>query len=70
MPTYAYLCRACGRQFEVQMSIQEKEKAKPRCPDCGSRKVEQQLFGFSVGSGGGTPAPGGCCPSGRGGRCG
>jgi putative FmdB family regulatory protein len=59
MPTYAYLCRACGRPFEMQMSIREKEESKVRCPVCGSGKVEQQLFGFSVGGGGGTPAPGG-----------
>jgi len=25
MPTCAYLCRACGRPFEIQMSIREKE---------------------------------------------
>jgi putative FmdB family regulatory protein len=60
MPTYAYLCRACGRPFEIQMSIRDKDTWKPRCPVCGSMKVEQQLFGFSVGgSGGGQPAPGG-----------
>jgi putative FmdB family regulatory protein len=59
MPTYAYLCCACGRPFEIQMSIREKEESKPRCPVCGSAKVEQQLFGFSVGGGGGAPAPGG-----------
>jgi putative FmdB family regulatory protein len=59
MPTYAYLCRACGRPFEMQMSIREKEESKVRCPVCGSGKIEQQLFGFSVGGGAGTPAPGG-----------
>ncbi len=59
MPTYAYLCRACGRPFEVRMSIREKEEWKARCPLCGSSKVVQQLFGFSFGGGGGKPAPGG-----------
>jgi len=59
MPTYAYMCRACGRPFEIQMSIREKEGAKLRCPACGSARVEQQLFGFSVGSVGGAPSPGG-----------
>ena len=53
MPTYAYLCRGCGRPFEIQMSIREKETWKPRCPACGSAKVEQQLFGFSFGGSGG-----------------
>jgi len=70
MPTYAYLCRACGRPFEIRMSIREKEESKLHCPVCGSAKVEQQLFGFSVGSGGGAPTPGGCCPPGRSGCCG
>ncbi len=59
MPTYAYLCRACGRPFEVRMSIREKEEWKARCPLCGSPKVDQQLFAFSFGGGGGKPAPGG-----------
>ena len=59
MPTYAYMCRACGRPFEIQMSIREKEGAKLHCTVCGSAKVEQQLFGFSVGSVGGAPPPGG-----------
>ncbi len=60
MPTYSYLCRSCNRAFEVQMSIREKETREPRCPSCGSGKVDQQLFGFSLkGSGGGAPAPGG-----------
>jgi putative FmdB family regulatory protein len=60
MPTYGYLCRACERSFDIRMSIREKEEWKLRCPGCGSRKVEQQLFGFSVGGGGGSaPAPGG-----------
>lgn len=70
MPTYAWLCRVCGRPFEIQMSIREKEAWKPRCPACGSAKVEQQLFGFSVGGGDKPTAPGGCCPPGRGGCCG
>lgn len=60
MPTYSYLCRSCKKPFEKQMSIREKETWKPRCPACGSTKVEQQLFGFSFGAGGGkAPAPGG-----------
>ncbi|MBP2687591.1 MAG: hypothetical protein H6Q81_2496 [Deltaproteobacteria bacterium] len=60
MPTDACLCRGCGRPFGNDMSILEKEAWMPRCPVCGSAKVEPQLFGFSFGgSGGGQPAPGG-----------
>jgi putative FmdB family regulatory protein len=43
MPTYEYLCRACGRPFEIQMSIREKEEWKPRCPVCGSAKKAAAL---------------------------
>ncbi len=60
MPTYSYLCRSCNRAFEMQMSIRDKETWAPRCPTCGSGKVDQQLFGFALkGGGGGAPAPGG-----------
>lgn len=59
MPTYSWKCRDCGRTFETQMSIREKEEWEPRCMHCGSSRLEQQLLGFSVGSGVGTPSPGG-----------
>ena len=38
MPTYAYLCRACGRPFEIQMSIREKEDVE--APLSGVRQRE------------------------------
>ena len=39
MPTYEYLCQACGQQFEVFQSF--KDKALQKHPDCGGdvRKV-------------------------------
>jgi putative FmdB family regulatory protein len=69
MPTYEYLCKACGDDFEVRRSI----TAKPRteaCPHCSSRKTSQKLSGGrkvprgrssnGAGSGGGC---GGCSKS-------
>jgi putative FmdB family regulatory protein len=41
MPTYEYICRACGHEFEEFQSI----KADPIavCPKCRKRKVERQI---------------------------
>ena len=41
MPTYEYVCRACGHAFEQFQSI----TADPvrTCPKCGKRKVERKI---------------------------
>ncbi|MFM7133706.1 MAG: FmdB family zinc ribbon protein [Planctomycetota bacterium] len=41
MPTYEYVCRACGHEFEEFQSI----KADPIavCPKCRKRKVERKI---------------------------
>jgi putative FmdB family regulatory protein len=39
MPTYQYRCAECERTFERTETISEHEKAKPQCPECGSREV-------------------------------
>ena len=46
MPTYDYLCEACGHQFEKFQSI----KAEPTrlCPECGKRKL-RRLIGTGAG---------------------
>ncbi|MGE5608685.1 MAG: FmdB family zinc ribbon protein [Bacillota bacterium] len=49
MPTYEYKCRDCGRGFEKKIGIQQHERGgKPRCPKCGSRKVEQRPAAFAA----------------------
>jgi len=72
MPIFEYVCRGCGKQFEVL--IRGSEKA--HCPKCNGTRLEQQLSAFAVAaghSGGGTsefasgPAPGGCGQCGMGG---
>ncbi len=42
MPTYDYVCDACGHTFELFQSI--KEEAKRTCPQCKKRKL-RRLFG-------------------------
>ena len=42
MPTYDYLCDACGHEFELFQSINDGLKKK--CPECGKLKL-RRLFG-------------------------
>lgn len=46
MPTYEYVCDACGYGFERFQSITDKTMRK--CPDCGERKLRRL-----IGTGGG-----------------
>jgi putative FmdB family regulatory protein len=41
MPTYEYVCRACGFEFERFQSITA--SAVRTCPRCGARKVERRI---------------------------
>lgn len=44
MPLYEYRCRECDHTFSLRMRIEEHEKKRPKCPECGSRKL-QQVYG-------------------------
>jgi len=74
MPRYEYFCNNCGKEFETEATIAEKEKGlKVTCPGCGSTNTAQiftNFFTFSKSkknnSGGGVSGSG-CCP---GGSCG
>ncbi|MCZ6596357.1 MAG: zinc ribbon domain-containing protein [Planctomycetota bacterium] len=46
MPTYDYLCGACGHELEVFQSMSASQKRK--CPACGKLKLVRQ-----IGAGGG-----------------
>ena len=41
MPTYDYLCEACGHRLEIFQPITESPKRK--CPDCGKPKLKRQI---------------------------
>jgi putative FmdB family regulatory protein len=41
MPTYEYICRACGHEFEVFQSMTE--AAKRKCPKCGKSALERKI---------------------------
>jgi putative FmdB family regulatory protein len=46
MPTYEYQCRECDEIFEQQSRIADHEHLHPKCPVCGSKKVEQVFSAF------------------------
>ncbi len=46
MPQYEFLCSACKKKFSVVLTISEYEKAKIKCPKCGSKKLEQRWASF------------------------
>lgn len=52
MPTYDYVCRACGHELELFQSM--KDAPKRKCPHCGKLELERQ-----IGSGGGILFKGG-----------
>ena len=70
MPIYLFACEDCGRTYEIQASMQDKEAGlKPNCPDCDSERSRQLIatsFSIRKGSGDSTSGcnPGsGCCGS-------
>jgi putative FmdB family regulatory protein len=46
MPTYDYICRACGHEFELFQQMSDSVKRK--CPECGKPKLER-LIGTGAG---------------------
>lgn len=45
MPFYSYFCKKCEQEFDVFMRISEfdEERNKQKCPECGSKKVAQDI---------------------------
>ncbi len=59
MPIYEYRCTTCRERFEALVT--SAERAKMRCPRCGTHQVERLLSTFAVGkAGAAVKAPGPC----------
>lgn len=43
MPTYDFVCRNCGQQFDVFMSFSEYGKRKVKCTHCSSTNVRRRM---------------------------
>lgn len=41
MPTYDYVCEACGAELELFQSM--KESPKKKCPECGKLKLKRRI---------------------------
>ena len=48
MPTYEYRCLECQAAFECCETMKEHEAAQPKCPKCGSERVERLLSAFTA----------------------
>ena len=47
---YDYKCQACGRRFEMNVSMTEHDRLKddpPPCPACGKKEARQLVSAFS-----------------------
>ncbi len=53
MPIFEYICKDCGKKFETIVY----GSAKPECPSCHGKKLEQQLSVFAVAAGESKSAP-------------
>jgi len=47
MPIYEYRCLKCSRRYSV-LTLRASEKARPRCPACGSRAARRLLSRFAM----------------------
>ena len=39
MPTYVYRCEKCEQTFERVETMSEHGTSKPKCPQCGSKRI-------------------------------
>lgn len=46
MPYYNFVCKQCGRQFEVKVAVSEKSSV--RCPECSSDMLRQIFSGIGL----------------------
>ena len=47
MPIYEYVCKSCGRQFEM-LRLSSNGFKDVACPECGSSKAAKQLSTFAA----------------------
>ena len=46
MPLYEYHCEKCQREVSVTMTISERDKGIPACPQCGGREMRPLVGTF------------------------
>lgn len=46
MPVYDYICKDCQKSFELVLTLSQHDKDKFKCPQCGSKHIEQATTAF------------------------
>ena len=46
MPVYEYVCQECKKTFERILTLHQHDSEEMRCPECGSKKIEQEAAAF------------------------
>ena len=65
MPIYVFACEECGKTYEINASIKEKEAGlQPKCPECNSDRSNQLITNSFVIRNGGSNVINGCNPGG------
>jgi putative FmdB family regulatory protein len=48
MPQYVFLCQDCNKEFTRTLHITDLEKGGVACPQCGGKRVTQQVVAFAA----------------------
>jgi putative FmdB family regulatory protein len=48
MSQYIFCCRECKKEFTRNLHMSDMDRAKVKCPHCGSKRVEQLVTAFST----------------------
>jgi len=48
MPMYEYKCLDCKKECLLALTLKEHESGAATCLSCGSKKLEQQITGFTA----------------------
>jgi putative FmdB family regulatory protein len=48
MPVYEFACQGCGAQVTLSLFLEDYEKKKSKCPECGSEKLDRLITSFAV----------------------
>lgn len=46
MPAYDFKCEACGKEFSVRVTVEDRDKV--TCPDCGKDSVRQTFSACNI----------------------
>ncbi len=48
MPVYEFKCKKCDHRFELAESISKHDKHREKCPECGSRSIQNIVSSVNV----------------------